>query len=281
MPIVARPPEKPYLCLMNHPLPSLEVLICALGAEGLERACRIPHAPQEGVIYTISLQGAPDASLPEQLAERKDVRLIHCPSLGLSRNRNFAIVHATGDLLLTADDDLQYFPDAFRKIRETFSQHPDAAAALFRYVLADGSQEKRYPAGTVDVKRRLPKGYYVTSFELAHRRATNIFYPENMGVGEELGCGEESVAVDRLLKSGAKVILSDTVICVHPEATTGTRHGFNRSNTMGQGATIGILHPYSWPMRLPIKALRMVKAHQGPLPKLLFYLFKGAISAKG
>lgn len=278
MPIVARPLEKPYLCLMNSKLPSLEVLICALGAEGLVRACRIPQEQREGVSYTISLQGAPACFLPDHLAERVDVRLIHCPTLGLSRNRNFAIAHAQGDILLTADDDLRYLPGAFQKVRETFAQHAEVDAALFRYVLADGSYEKLYPSCTVEVNHRLPKGYFVTSFELAHRRESLVHFPENMGVGEELGCGEEMVAVHQLLKSGAKLMLSDTAICVHPEATTGLRKGFDRCRTLGEGATIRILCPKSWPIRLPLKAIRMVKGEQGSLPKLLYYLFKGAFS---
>lgn len=261
---------------MNSKLPSLEVLICTLGEEGLARAASMPHEPQEGVSYTISLQGAPEATLPQRLAERQDVRLLHCPTLGLSRNRNFAISKATGDVLLTADDDLQYRQGAFQKIRETFAEHPEAAAALFRYVLSDGSYEKRYPSGTMVISRKLPKGYFVTSFELAHRRSIPVHYPENMGVGEDIGSGEETVAVDRLLKSGAKIILSDTTICTHQGATTGLRKGFDRGRTLGAGASIRLICPDSWLIRLPLKALRMHKAGQGSLPKLLIYLFKGA-----
>ncbi|MCC8036685.1 MAG: glycosyltransferase [Bacteroidales bacterium] len=263
---------------MNSQLPSLEVLICALGVEGLARACRIPHEPQEGVTYTISLQGAPDAVLPPQLEERQDVRLIHCPTLGLSRNRNFAIDNATGDILLTSDDDLLYHPGAFQRVREVLAEHPDAEAALFRYVRDDGGYEKAYPTGTVEVMGRLPKGYFVTSFELAHCRGTRVRYPENMGLGEEIGSGEETVAVDRLLKSGAKIILSDTVICTHQGATTGLRAGFNRGRTLGAGAAIRLIYPKTWPIRLLLKAARMHRAGQGPLLRVLRFLIKGAFA---
>ena len=117
-------------------IPTIQFLICTIN----ERILRVPSmllSPIAGITYLVSWQQYKfnnEVRAADQvhnvlllLEQRSDVHVVSCQGQGLSRNRNNAIQHATGDLLVIADDDCVYSLDSIKHIRLAFGLHPDAS----------------------------------------------------------------------------------------------------------------------------------------------------------
>ena len=164
----------------------LQVLIATYGREGLLRIARMFHPVIDGVEYLVSCQGAPEPiPLPEKL-RRPDFKVEFHDDRGLSRNRNHLLRMASAPVCLIADDDLDFFEEGLKGIISAFAENPNLDLAAFRYILDSGGFEKFYPDIPFPLTK-WPKGYYVTSFELAFRRESvaerKILFNEQFGVG--------------------------------------------------------------------------------------------------
>lgn len=264
-------------------LPTLEILVSTNSREALEEmASHMPPA-EEGVSWLVSWQKSDGLEAPAALSERSDVRIVRNPGSGLSQNRNFALDHAEGDILLIADDDLIYREGGFDSIRRAFALNPSLDIALFRYENENGTAEKHYPDKEMKIGPRFPKGYYVSSVEIALRRdgkSGNLRFDERFGLGAPLlGAGEEEIFVYTALCSAHEVKFFPITICMHPEPTTGNRRQLAASALRGTGATICLMYPFSWPLRLMLKAWRVSRSRQGSFLPTLRSLTRGAAYA--
>ena len=233
---------------MNHP--TLEVLISTCG-DGIHRVAAMLQAPRPDVGYVVSWQsdgasaglyyGSP--AVPAGLAERADVRVVTMKGRGLSRNRNNALRHAVAPLLLLADDDETFLPDAFDRLIDAFRRQPEASVLLFRVRTPDGRSPRPYPPALCDYARR-PRGTYVNSVEVAFRRSTILPpFSEQMGLGAPmLGCGEEEVFVHQVWQRGGIVRYVPIVIAVTDDATTGRRLLIDRKVQAAKGAVLRLMH---------------------------------------
>ena len=264
-------------------LPTLEILISTNDAGALGRIASAMPPKEEGVSYLSGWQKSEGHKVPQALAGRDDVRILRNPGTGLSQNRNFALDHASGDILLLADDDLIYTEGAFSRIREIFAASPGLDIATFRYECSDGSIEKIYPLSQVRLGRNLPKGYYVTSFEIAVRRlgrSGHLRFNPDFGLGATvLGCGEEEIYLHSALRLDHEVEFFPLTICVHDGPTTGSSPKLKDSSLRGNGATIALLYPVSWLLRLPLKAWRLWRSRRGSFFRNLWQLTYGALYA--
>ena len=146
---------------------TLEVLIITLD-EGINNIPAMLLEPREGIGYLVSWQHSDgkEQDVPNEL-QRPDVEVHHLAGRGISRNRNNCLRHATADVCLIADDDCQYTHEQLQAVIDTFIQHPDVDIATFRY--SSDNNSKIYPAQSINLAT-LPKGYYVSSIELAFKR---------------------------------------------------------------------------------------------------------------
>lgn len=239
----------------------LQVLICTFGEAGIRRIAEASHPRIPGVEYIVSWQlGDSDGNIPEGL-QRDDFRILLSDTRGLSRNRNIALDAASAPICLIADDDLSYDPDAFRNIIEVFKADPQLDIAAFRYSGGDG---KHYPDHEFDL-RLPPKGYYVSSIELAFRResvmASGIRFDLRFGIGAQFPSGEENIWLHQLLQAGLKGKFFPITIANHEALTTGSRLGADPEFIRTKGAVMRILFPRSWPLRLLTHTLRNSRKH--------------------
>ena len=227
----------------------LEILICTID-DGINRVAEMLMPRREDVGYLVSwqLRDARDAQLPESL-ERDDVRVVRLEGRGLSRNRNHAIDNAQGDICLIADDDLKYYAYNLGRVIECFEHNQQLDFATFRYDSA--ADKKIYPSQEFDLKR-FPKGYYVTSFELAFRRTSvqgRLRFDEHFGLGAEvLKAGEENVFVHDALVMGLRGRFFPITIAIHNHPTTGVSRAGERGVIMANAAYLQVAykHNYKW-----------------------------------
>ena len=226
---------------MYHP--TLEVLVCTCG-DGIRRIAAMLQAPRPDVGYVVSWQ-TDDAvpAVPEALTRRADVRVVTMEGRGLSRNRNNALRHAVAPLMLIADDDVAFLPDAFGHIIGAFRSQPEATLLLFRALTPDGRPHQTYPPTLCDYARR-PRGTYVISFEVVCRRSAILPpFSEQMGIGgPQLGCGEEELFVHQVWQRGGIVRYVPVSIVVTNDDTTGHRLYADRRVQAAKGAVLRLMH---------------------------------------
>ena len=202
---------------------TLEILICTIDT-GINNIREILLPPADNICYLISWQT--DSMNPEIPCEliRDDVRIVTLKGKGLSRNRNNAIGHATGDICLIADDDVRYKAGNLTKIIDIFNANKALDIAVFKYGSSSG--QKIYPEYSFDLKK-MPRRYYVSSIEIAFRRTSVtgiIRFNVLFGIGAPvLESGEESIFILDALKNKLRCIYFPIEIVRHDLPTTGTK----------------------------------------------------------
>ena len=257
--------------------PELDVLICTYGRAGLDRTSRMRLPEVEGVRYVVSWQtaGADPSDIPAALV-RRDILISPTESVGLSNNRNHAIAVAEAQVCLIADDDLDYDKERLKAVIDTFAARPDLDLATFRY---EGSDEKFYYESERDLTSRLPKNYYVTSFEIAFRRCAvqnKIFFNRHFGINSlRFGSGEEGIFLHDCRTQGLNCRYFPVTITRHPGLTTGNRPLTTKPLAQAEGAYVRYVYGLrGWP-RVPLIAWRRYKARQMKLFWGLWHVMRG------
>ena len=224
---------------------TLEVLICTID-DGIGNIVEHLLPPIPGISYLISWQ----QSFPQQLENyaalrREDIRIVTLEGRGLSKNRNHALAHAQGDLLLLADDDAEYKPEYFETIRESFETYSDAQILTFQVATSNGKLLKSYAADSFLYQDR-PKGTYVSSLEIVLRReAPRPNFNVHFGLGSPyLSCGEEEIFIHEAYRKGAVIRYIPQVIVQTNEQTTGKRFLTDVRVRRSKGAVLYYFHGY-------------------------------------
>lgn len=255
---------------------SLDVTISTYRPEGILRVEKMLSSlsPQEGVSYIVSWQEHQEAPVPQSLLTRSDVEIHRFDIKGLSNNRNNAISHCKGDIVLVADDDLEYKQNFSRTIIKVFEDNPDIDLATFKI---DFPFKKTYPEKECPILIPFPKNFYVNSNEIAFRRERmkNLKFSPDLGLGNSFReCGEEEMFLLSAIRLNKKCLFVPEEIALHKEFTTGdkVRPGILR----GQGLVIREIYPISYIPRLVLKAWRTARSKDTSFLSNLFYLWQGS-----
>lgn len=203
---------------------TLQWLICTYG-NGLRKIENILLFPEFGISYLISHQDPQNLcpELPESLI-RNDVEVVRLQNTGLAKNRNNALRHASGEVVILADDDINLHPAYPHHIRRAFKQNPDADVICFQIRTPAGSPPyKNYP--TIEKPlTRLSQLKAVSSIEIAFRRIPiqekGIWFDERFGLGAPANCGEELLFLAECLRKGLKILFVPAFIVEHPNESS-------------------------------------------------------------
>lgn len=261
----------------------MQVMICTYGEEGIKRVAAANHPHAAGIEYLVSWQTNGATAVPDALL-RDDFRIVRSATKGLACNRNIAIANATAPLLLVSDDEVDYTIENLQAIIKAFESHQEADIITFRY--ESDCNKKFYP----DFECRLnqpPKGYFVSSIEIAMRREAvqgKVWFNENFGIGATFPSGEEDVFIHDCLEAGLKGIFLPLTIARHDELSTSGRNLMLPSRPQTKGAVFLHTHPRSWPLRMLAHTLREIPLwRKGIVPSPISYFanwLKGAKMAR-
>lgn len=261
----------------------LQVLICTYGKEGIDRIAKNNYPEIDGVEYLISWQTTKHHRIPEKL-ERKDFKIFFTDSVGLSKNRNYALSKATAEYILIADDDVEYYKDGLLAVINAFQENPKSDIITFRY--DSRIQSKFYPSEIINLAHP-PKGYFVSSIEIALRRDSiqgKLWFNENFGIGAQFPSGEEDILIKDCLNSHLIGIFYPLSIARHDGATTSERNLMLSSRPQTKGAVFLHIHPHSWSLRMIAHSIREIPLwKKGLVPNPFSYIFnwlKGVKKAK-
>lgn len=239
------------------------MLIAAYGEEGIRRVSALTHPEVEGVEYIVSWQQYRRDAVPDTLRARKDFIILFEDSSGLSNNRNNALRHSSAPLVLISDDDVSYTGAHIQRILKAFEDNPKADVLTFRY--ESETCPKKSPEFAFDLSSP-PKGYYVSSIEIALNmgrikskagfRWQEMFNPA-YGLGGTLFIsGEEDILMEDLRRAGFQGRYLPEAIATHSGPTTSERLKDSPELVEAKGAVVSYIHPFSWPLRMAVHALR-------------------------
>lgn len=255
---------------------TLQLLISTID-QGINNVAKLMLEQREGIGYLVSWQRSneDDIPLPEEL-KRDDVEIYNLAGRGISRNRNNCLRHATGDLLLIADDDCRYTIEQLNAVVGTFSQNPDVDIATFRY--SSEGYKKYYPSQIEDLST-YPKGYYVSSIEIALRRERvvgKLWFNEHFGLGAEVfHCGEENIFLRDAITMGMNCKFFPITIVADQEPFVTLERDKEPGTLMTYGAELQLYNHGTKYLRSIIKAWRLKKQRKVPFLYAMKHMLKG------
>ena len=157
------------------------------------------------------------------------IRVINSREFGLSKSRNLAIKNAVGDILVIADDDIEYLLDFDKTILQAYKEYHQASLISFQFLDENDQFQKNYPKSegyTTSTKQPL------TSMEMTFRRKgiidKGIRMNENFGLGSTFPSAEEQIFKYSILKENLKVAFVAQPIVRHFGKTSGFDQGTPR-----------------------------------------------------
>lgn len=255
---------------------TLEILICTLD-EGINSIPTMLLEQRESIGYVVSWQHSDrkEITLPKDL-KRDDVKVCDLAGRGLSRNRNNCIKHASADVCLIGDDDCRYTHEQLQAVIDTFDQNPDVDIATFRY--SSEGYTKYYPTTTQDIST-FPKGYYLSSIELAFRRESvqgKLWFNEHFGLGAKVfQCGEENIFIHTAIERGLNCRFFPITIVTDQEPLVTLERDKEPGTLMTYGAELQLYKPGTKFLRTLLKAWRLKKQRNVPFFHAVKHMKRG------
>ncbi len=246
----------------------IDILICTIG-DGILKVPSMILPPNGQVTYTISHQlgstgTKPDAKAPQfdysaLFNGRNDVRVFPLEGIGLSRNRNNAISHSTGDICVIADDDNRYTPEYIQNIITSWEQNVNADILTFQAVTESGELLHPYPAP------------WTCSVEITFRRSSiserNMQFDERFGIGGTMFCaGEEEIFMHNARKAGLDCRFIPKTIVQTRAITTSDNFARNPMLQATKGATFRYIYGCGNALWRALKESAWYMVHKGENP---------------
>ena len=260
---------------------TLDILICTID-EGILRVPEVLMPPRDDVRYVVSMQYTSEGMkkrVPQVLRERGDVVLTFLEGRGLSRNRNHAFEHSTGDIRLIADDDNRYTDEGIDHIFEAYKEHPETDIICFAAESYEGQPMKVYPTKTMEYWEAFRQGYFPTSMEMTMRKGVDVKFDERFGLGAERLCaGEEDVWMKDATDKGYRTLFVPQVVVRSRYETTGSHLVGNSRLQMSKGATFRHLFGVPEALWRTLKEAVWWMVHRGANPfPILWNMLKGIV----
>jgi glycosyltransferase involved in cell wall biosynthesis len=238
---------------------TLDVLICTIHQEGIERVASALHPEIDGVRYLVAWQ-MPEGEgvVPASLADRKDFVIQQFQERGLARNRNRCLAMAEADWCIISDDDLDYTESELQQLLSLLKQRSDLEIVAVRYN-SGTTKHKIYPAEECDYADAIA-GYYISSVEIIFKREiiqNRIRFNENFGIGAPIfKCGEEDIFIHDCRKACLSVRFVPITVGTHPHLTTSLKDADKDYVYLTKGAVYRYIYPSIWWLRLFVYGIR-------------------------
>lgn len=220
---------------------NLEVLISCMNQQDMKIAEQTGIQTDALIINQCpKVESSDDASSDRntfdvQNTSRGNLRMLNTNTRGLSKSRNLAIQHASGDVCLLCDDDEILDSDYRDTILDAYRELPDADIICFRI----SNQPSRLKQET----QRLTKwaAMRIASWQITFRRDSiinsGIRFDEDMGAGTGNGGGEEVKFLRDCIKAGLKAYYVPKSIGTVAQTDSTWFNGFDRDFFYKRGIT--------------------------------------------
>lgn len=185
-------------------------------------------------------------------------QMITTTTRGVGINRNVALMYASAEYCMLADDDVVYDDDMPTRIINEFESHPDADLIIFHLKSDDPVRiVKSYEKTKKWHKfKGLPWGGYRIAVRLSAVRKANVWFTTLFGGGAIFPSGEDSMFLTDLRKAGLTFYVSKETIGKVSFDTSTWFSGFNENYFYGKGAFYQAVHPHLKHLWMLYMALR-------------------------
>ncbi len=167
----------------------------------------------------------------------RKVKWFNVSERGLSKSRNMALKHATADICILADDDLEYIENYCDLIIEQFKLHPEADIITFQL---EGIEKKFKNYYKESRKLNYFTSMKVSSVEIAFRlkkiKELDIKFDENFGAGSKYKMGEENIFLTHCIKNGLKIVYVPVKIADLHIGESSWFNGYDKNYFISKGA---------------------------------------------
>ena len=142
-----------------------------------------------------------------------EIKVFHRNERGVGKSRNLALEHASKDILLFSDEDIEYCDGYGQDILNEFEKHPEADLLLFNVEVCP-ERRTYWNEGFTRVKwyncGRYPAYSIAVRKEALER--SKVWYSELFGGGAKYSNGEDSLFLKQCADCGLKMYATDVVI---------------------------------------------------------------------
>ncbi|MDK0956474.1 glycosyltransferase family 2 protein [Clostridium perfringens] len=219
----------------------------------------------------------------EYLINDKIIKFISCKKRGLSASRNDALKHASSEICLLADDDLEYVKNYSDIIIKNFKENNDIDIIVFQVEGKNGAF-KTYPNKEKDIGyiRSLKISSVEIAFRLESIKRNNILFNELLGTGSKYKMGEENEFLFKCLRAGLKIKYIPIKIADLELGNSTWFNGFDKEYFFSRGAAFTAMSSiFYWVLILQF-AIRHYKDYKNDIGifQCLLYMFRGHKSYK-
>ncbi len=174
-------------------------------------------------------------------------KMIFTETRGVGINRNIALMYASADICLFADDDVTYVGDMEERVLSEFKAHPDADIIIFNL---DTDSERKQIKYTKTKKcgcfTRMPWGAVRIAFRLDSVRKANLWFTSFFGGGCVFPSGEDSMWLAEAKRRGLTFYVSKESLGKISMESSSWFSGYNESFFYGKGAYCACVHPHTF-----------------------------------
>lgn len=167
-----------------------------------------------------------------------NVQFFHFGERGVGLSRNNALMRATADISVLADDDITYVQDYKEIILSAFQETPKADIILFNVP----SKNPQRPTYNITSSRRvrwyncLRYGAVKVTIKTEQIKKNNIYFSLLFGGGARYGSGEDSLFIFECLKKGLKIYTNPSIIGYVEQQDSSWFNGFTDKFFIDKGA---------------------------------------------
>lgn len=166
--------------------------------------------------------------IEEFIHNGRTIKFLSFAERGVGVSRNNALMRATGDICLFADDDVVYEDNYEEKVINAFMKNPKADVILFNMLSTDKDREsskitKQHKVGYTNCLRY---GTVRIAVKTERVHMANIFFSLMFGGGARYSAGEDCLFLTDCIKKGLRVYAVPEVIGSITEGSSTWFNGF-------------------------------------------------------
>lgn len=236
-------------------------------ALSFEILCVTMHQMDFSKIQTMNIHSdvvfanqADETSLKKIEFEGHHAKMVTTETRGVGKNRNIALLNASADICLMADDDVVYADDLEKKVVGEFERHPDADVIIFNLETDDKKRKQKIYRKTKKCSRfcRMPWGSFRIAFRLSSWEKANVWFTILFGGGCVFPMGEDSMWLSEMRRKNMRFYVSNEIIGTVSFAESTWFTGYNEKYFYGKGVFFRSVHPNTFFLWMVYFAFRTV-----------------------
>ena len=206
-------------------------------------------------------------------------KMISTQTRGVGKNRNLALIYASAEICLFADDDVRYVDGMEDIVVSEFGDHPDADIIIFHLESDDPARPQKKYSKTRKCPQweRMPWGAIRIAFRTNTIKKTNLWFTTLFGGGCAFPSGEDSLFLLSAKRSGLTFYVSDKTIGTVSVANSSWYTGADEKFYFGKGAFYEAAHRRTFWLWTLYFTLRTKKKSQITTKQMLSWMKKGRI----